>query len=271
MVRKRLPSFSTSLFFIGSIALLIIILQLLHLTDAVTGVVSNVLSPVQSRLYRLTHRSSTTDAAVENLSKEDLLAKYRTLSDQYNTTTVALAESRALLQETQQASAQLSFLTERNMQGIPAQVTGRSLSDGLSTITVNRGAKHGVTVGEPVIADNGALLGVISQVDGDSSFIRLITGPESKVSAVIQNEKRSPGIVSGDFNVALFLDYIPQFDVVQVGEIVATSGQDALIPAGLPIGTIEAVEGAKTALFQRAAVRPLADGEKASLVTIVLQ
>ena len=164
MVRKRLPSFSGSLFFIGSIALLIVMLQLLHLTDSITGVVSNVLSPIQSRLYRATHKSSTTDAAIESLSKEDLLIKYKTLSDQYNTTTVALAESRALLQETQEASAQLAFLTERNMQGIPAQVTGRSLSDGVSMITINKGEKHGVKVGEPVIADNGALLGIVSLV-----------------------------------------------------------------------------------------------------------
>lgn len=271
MIKRRVPSFATAAAVIGIVACGVILVRLLHISDPVVSMFSTVLSPVQSRLYRFTHHTSTADRALQDLSKDELIARYDELNAQYRDLNATVAELRVSLEEQKLSENQLSYLESRSFQGISAQVTGRSVSDAVSTLTINRGSQHGVTLGQPVIVENGSLIGTVRNVQDRSSLVQLITSPESKISATIQNEKKSPGILSGDFNLALYVDYIPQFDSVSAGQIVATSGQDAQIPSGLPIGTVKEVSGAGTSLFQRAVITPLVDGEKVTVVTVITQ
>jgi rod shape-determining protein MreC len=271
MIQRRVPSFATAVTIIGIVACTAVLVRFFHLSDPVVSRISTVLSPIQSRLYRITHKTSSTDRAVSDLSKAELITRYDELNAQYRDLNATVAQLRVSIEEQKLSGDQFSYLESRSFQGISAQVTGRSISDAISTITLNRGSQHGVKSGQPVIVENGSLVGTIRSVQDRSSLVQLITSPESKISATVQNEKKSPGILSGDFNLALYVDYIPQFDPVTIGQIVATSGQDANIPSGLPIGTVKEVTGAGTSLFQRAVITPLADGEKVSVVTIITQ
>ncbi len=271
MIKRRVPAFSTAIATIGIVVCVAILARALHFTDPFTAMVGTIFSPIQSSIYRLTHNSSSTNRALQDLSKDELIIRYNDLNDQYNELNATVAELRAQVEEQKLSSAQVSYLESRSFQGISAQITGRSVSDAISTMTMNRGSQHGVAVGQPVIVENGSLIGTVRSVQDRSSLVQLITSPESKISATVQNEKKSPGILSGDFNLALYVDYIPQFDVVETGQIIVTSGQDKQIPSDLPIGTVKEVVGAGTSLFQRAVISPLVDAEKVSVVTIITQ
>ncbi len=271
MVKRRIPSFSTAVVTIGIVVCVSILARVLHISDPVVGIASSFLSPIQTRIYAMTHNTSSADKAIEDLSKEELISRYNEIYTQYTDLNATVVSLRSQIEEQKMSSAQLSYLETRSFQGISAQVTGRSSSDAVSTLTINRGMQHGVMVGQPVIVDNGVLVGTVRAAEDRSSIIQLITSPESKIRTTIQNEKKSPGILSGDFNLALYVDYIPQFDSVQSGDIVVTSGQDAQIPSDLPIGIVKEITGAGTSLFQRAVIVPLVDSEKVSVVTIITQ
>jgi len=51
-------------------------------------------------------------------------------------------------------------------------------------------------------------------------------------------DSRLQGVVQGDGSVTLKWNFIPNYESVEVGDIVYTSGTDRLYPKGFPIGTV---------------------------------
>jgi rod shape-determining protein MreC len=65
------------------------------------------------------------------------------------------------------------------------------------------------------------------------------------------------------------LKYIPYDEEVTVGDIVITSGLDALFPKGIPVGYVSRVDKKSTGLFQYIEVLPFVDTTKIEEIAII--
>ena len=136
-----------------------------------------------------------------------------------------------------------------------AHVIARDPSPVRNVLAINRGSGDGIREGMPVLGRGGALVGTVERVQEGTSWVRLITDPESDVNAVIQ-ESRAPALASGQPGGTITMQFLAQGIEVKPGDTVLTSGLGGLYPAGLLIGRVAKVEGGPLDVFKRVQVEP---------------
>jgi len=124
---------------------------------------------------------------------------------------------------------------------IGARVAGRDFTQRYATVIINRGSRDGIERDAAVIGAGGALVGRIIQVSLWTSTVQLITDPLSGVGARL-SDSRATGLVSGNSDSALRLDYISTRADVAVGEAIVTSGEDGVYPPDLMIGHVTSID-----------------------------
>jgi rod shape-determining protein MreC len=155
-----------------------------------------------------------------------------------------LERENSALQEAARENArlrQLLGLKERiESPSLAGEIIGREISHGYQGLTVNRGSWDGAEMDSPVVGPNGALVGRVVDVTGASSMVQALTDPESAVGAkVVRSDAR--GVVHGVGGPTLELAYVNSLEDVKNGDLVVTSGDDGLYPAGIPIGRVSRV------------------------------
>lgn len=126
---------------------------------------------------------------------------------------------------------------------LPARIIGRDPSAWFDTSIINRGSLDGVKLDMPVVTDGG-VVGRITAVSPLTAQVDLITRDKSGLGGVIGEIGSSTalGVVSGTSKKDLLeMRYVPGTIDVQVGQIVFTTGQDGIYPAGLKIGEVISV------------------------------
>ena len=135
-------------------------------------------------------------------------------------------------------------------------------------IGIDRGSNDGIRVGLPVLAAGGTLIGQIYDVRPNTSFIRLITDPDSAVR-VLHQQSRSEVVATGDTLGHLEIR-IPWESEVELGHIFVTSGLDGQLPQGLPVGRVSAAEGTVQDAFRYVVLDPIAPLEQLEQVLVQL-
>jgi rod shape-determining protein MreC len=149
-----------------------------------------------------------------------------------------------------------------------AAVIGRDPSPFLHYVIINRGSNDGILRGMPVVTNQG-LVGRVDAVIADAARVQLITDPGSSVNVYLQNadvEATLVGSVTGD----LILKLIPQDAVVEVGDLVLTSGLGGGYPPDLIVGQVLNVRSRDYDLFQQAAVQPVVDFDRLQIVLVIV-
>jgi rod shape-determining protein MreC len=136
-----------------------------------------------------------------------------------------------------------------------AAVIGRDPSPTRRVIEISRGAGDGVRAGMPVLGRGGALIGTVERVQEGTSWVRLITDPQSDVNALIQ-ESRAQALASGGADGRITMQFLAQGIEVKPGDTVLTSGLGGTYPGGLLIGRIASVDGGALDVFKDAQVEP---------------
>lgn len=150
-----------------------------------------------------------------------------------------------------------------------AKVLSREQTIAGQAILLNRGLTDGVAVGDPLIADDGVYVGSIIDARPYTSVARLVSDGESKIAVRLLNEERMIGIAEGQDGVLLKIDFIPQSVVVEIGDVVMTSGLDPGTPSGLLIGVVKSVVSDEHNPFQQAFVEPQIDLRQLTVVEII--
>ncbi len=144
----------------------------------------------------------------------------------------------------------------------PATVISWTASNFSSSFTISKGSANGVELYDPVVNENGYLVGQVTEVTGTSSVVTTIADTTMSVGAVIY-ETDETGVASGDFELFrdrnLKLSYISGDSNVIIGNTVVTSGSGGVYPAGLVIGTISGIGVSSSGLDPYAVVEPSAD------------
>jgi rod shape-determining protein MreC len=145
---------------------------------------------------------------------------------------------------------------------------GEDSSNLLFSIFIDVGARDGVAVDMPVIADRG-LVGRVTAVGPNVAEVLLLIDPSSAVNARVQNS-RVTGMVRGNIDGGLVMERIPQGETVSPGDIVLTSGLGGNFPDKLVIGQITEVSRRDSDMFQSARVRPTVDFGKLEEVLVIV-
>lgn len=163
----------------------------------------------------------------------------------------------------------LDFTEEIRHPMISAQVVGRDPSPWSKTIIVDKGMRHGVRQGLPVVVPEG-IVGVVTDASGRFSKILLLIDPNSAVDGLVQTT-RSRGIVKGTGENHCEFDYVLRKDTVDIGDVVVSSGLDGVFPKGLRVGRISEVMRMDAGIFQKVTLTPDVDFDVIEEVFIISQ
>ena len=118
--------------------------------------------------------------------------------------------------------------------------TGRVIADGRSPFVrsalVNIGRAQGVTNGYAVVNSDG-FVGRIVETGEHSARVLVFTDINSRIPVEIGAD-RVRAIMRGDGDSRPVIEFVPAEKTIAAGDEVLTSGQDGLLPRGLPIGKV---------------------------------
>jgi rod shape-determining protein MreC len=123
-------------------------------------------------------------------------------------------------------------------------------------IILDRGTQQGVSLGLPVI-DNQGVVGQVTRVFPFTSEVTLLTDKEQAVPVqLLRNGLRSVAFGRGKSGALELRFTAPNADI-QVGDIVVTSGLDGVYPAGLAVARVTQVENSAAGSFGGVVCQPL--------------
>jgi rod shape-determining protein MreC len=173
---------------------------------------------------------------------------------------VEVQKSEDLVKENERLKGLLELKTEAKYKILPAQIIGRDPSLWFDSAIINRGSLAGVKLNMPIV-NNGGLIGRVIAVSPITAQINLVTKEKSGLGGVIGElgTSNALGVVSGNgARELLEMGYIPGTIEVQVGEMVYTTGQDGIYPAGLKIGEVAEVRPGSATVPQQIFIKPSA-------------
>ncbi len=185
---------------------------------------------------------------------------------------VEIKAKEDLAAENERLNRLLNLKEKNQYKVLTARIIGRDPSIWFDSSIVDRGSLDGVKLNMPVVTDGG-LLGRVTAVGPLTSQIDLITRDKSGVGAVVGEIAGSNalGVVVGSSKRDLVeMRYVPGSVEVQPGQIVYTTGQDGIYPAGLKVGEIVQIESGSATTPHRILIRPSAGIDSMQEVGILL-
>ena len=126
----------------------------------------------------------------------------------------------------------------------PALVVSYEPNNWYDTIVVNKGSYSGISVGDAVISDDG-IVGKVSEVGIGYSVISTILNTENAIGVrIIRNDELA--IVEGDTELSrnkfCKMSYMDKSGVVNLGDLIETTGAGGVYPEGIIVGTVKEVK-----------------------------
>ncbi|MBP6787515.1 MAG: rod shape-determining protein MreC [Candidatus Promineofilum sp.] len=247
-----------------------LLLTILDSTGALVGVLGFVRDPLSAITAWTADRADTAGdiiAGPRNLAaaREEIAALQATVDEQARTIE-ELSEAQGEAQVLRELFGQAADTPEYRR--IIADVIGQDTNPALQSILIDKGIEDGVRAGMPVEAARG-LIGQVYRATNNAAQVALLTETASAIPVRL-GTTRATGMLRGAGRGALpTLDWIDLQYVVEVGELVMTSGLGGKFPADLVIGRVVEVERNEAELFQRAIVQPAVDFRTLETVFVV--
>jgi rod shape-determining protein MreC len=147
----------------------------------------------------------------------------------------------------------------------PTAVAARVVADAsgpfVHTVLVDAGSRHGVVKGMAAVNERG-LVGRVIEVGKHSARVLLLTDFNSRIPVMVE-PARDQAILAGDNSAEPGLIFLPLHPRMAVGQRVVTSGRGGLLPPGLAVGRISAIDDHKVA------VAPAVDGQRLEYVRLL--
>jgi rod shape-determining protein MreC len=178
-----------------------------------------------------------------------------------------------LRRENQALRSQLGFAASLTYRYIPARLVAKDPGNLFSTMVLDRGSRHGVRQGMPVVAFQGGLQGLVGRVVTAglaTCAVQPITDPDSYEAARLANS-RFDGLISGGSAERLVMSYVKKLALleVQYGELVVTSGMGQAFPEGVHIGRVREMQAKGYEASLELQVEPIVDFGRLEYVFIL--
>jgi len=148
-----------------------------------------------------------------------------------------------------------------------AQIIGGASVPGFRTVTIDKGAHEGLKADLAVLAPAG-IVGRIVTASPRSAKVQLLVDRNAAAGALVERT-RVQGVVIGDGENRLQMEYVSEVADIVVGDTVVSAGIDGIYPKGFVIGRVESVEKTGTS-FRRIVVHPAVDFSALEDVLVVL-
>jgi rod shape-determining protein MreC len=199
-------------------------------------------------------RAALVDAVVPNFEWALLpVAKVMGMIDDFQSYTRIYEQNQELKRELQkmkswkeaaeqleQKNARLLDLNHVRLDPKLTHITGVVLADSGSpfrqSVLLNVGARDGIRDGWATM-DGIGFVGRISGVGDRTSRVILVTDSNSRIPVTVQPSGQK-ALLSGDNSQLPLLEFIDDADEVRPGDRVVTSGDGAVLPAGLLVGQV---------------------------------
>jgi rod shape-determining protein MreC len=182
--------------------------------------------------------------------------------------------AKALLQVEQLASENkrlrdLAGARERaTVKSVLAEVLYETRDPFTRKLVIDKGAKQQVLIGQPVIDAKG-LIGQITRVFQFSSEMTLVTDRNMTVPVVLQRTGMRSVAFGGAAPGRMELRYLASSADLKEGDLLTTSGLDALYPPGLPVGRVERIERGGDDDFVKVLILPSAEIQNNHLLVVL--
>lgn len=182
--------------------------------------------------------------------------------------------AKALLQIEQLANENkrlrdLSGARERaTVQSVLAEVLYETRDPFTRKLVLDKGAQQQVALGQPVIDAKG-LVGQVTRVFQFSSEMTLVTDRNMTVPVVLQRTGMRSVAFGGAAPGRMELRYLASSADVREGDLLTTSGLDALYPPGLPVGRVERIERGGDDDFVKVLIAPTAEIQNNHLLVVL--
>ena len=199
---------------------------------------------------------TTADAA---LPRRELLRQLEAFRRDNEQLRVQASQAAATARENDQLRALFGWQRQTSWKLKLANVVMRDPANWWHTVQIDLGSRDGVRENLPVLTTDG-LVGRVSSVSYTHAQVVLISDPNCKVSAIVQNPAHDMGIITpgGPLdNSFVELSYLSGNATLRAGQNVITSGLGGVFPKGIPIGQIVDARPVEFSLYTEARVKLL--------------
>jgi rod shape-determining protein MreC len=150
-----------------------------------------------------------------------------------------------------------------------ARVIGVRLAPaGLQLVTIDKGSDDGVSRGLPVVVADG-VVGRIHATASHTADVLLAIDRNSSIAVRVERTRARANVRGQGRTDQCRLDYALRSEDVIEGDLLVTSGTDAVFPPGLPVGRATRLQRAAHGLFQEGAVLPSVDPTRIEEVLVI--
>ncbi len=207
--------------------------------DRARGLIIDALSPVLDILSRPVDAVRTGADIVD--SHFNLQSENERLKQEVDRLKAWQAAARNLADENKGLRALMALPADPQTTYVTARVVADAGGPFVRTLLVTVGEKDGIQRGQAIATGDG-VVGRIVGIGARASRVLLLTDLNSRVPVMVQGTKLR-AILTGDNSPHPKLEFLPSAASVNPGDRIVTSGDGGMFPAGLPIGTVVALDG----------------------------
>lgn len=202
-------------------------------------------------------------------SRKELNRRLRELEQDYLRSEAQLLQLAELAADNAELRAIIDAGRRLEEEHLPAELLRVNLNPFSHRVVVDKGRRHGVKPGMPVI-DAGGVLGQVDQVYAATSTVVLISDPDHALPvSIFRTGQRTIAYGTGDPRLLTLPDMATNADL-EPGDMILTSGLDEHFPAGLPVAEIVSVRREPGNVFTSAGARPLGQLDRSRHVLLVV-
>jgi len=249
--------------FAAGFAVLLILLHLVGVLSWVSGMVATATYRLAAPLHRIGSGMASAGERDECACAADIKAQLEQLMIDNSKLRTLAAENAAL-------KTALDFQERDTDALVMARVVAESSDITNRGLVIDRGSGDGIEPGQPVVVDDGLLVGKIHTTGKKSSTVLMLTDSVSRLAVSLQGGSGTTGLLEGDRGLSMMMSLIPQNEIVNVGDVVVTSGLEPGVRRGLIVGVVETVHKDDQEPFQTATVAPFNRAEYPVFVQVLV-
>jgi len=196
-------------------------------------------------------------AADAVLPRRELLRQLEAFRRENGQLRAQASQAAATARENDQLRAMFGWQRQTPWKLKLANVIMRDPANWWHTVQIDLGSRDGIRENLPVLTTDG-LVGRVSSVSYTHAQVALLSDPNCKASAVVENPGRDTGIISpgGPLDSSFVeLGYLNGNANLQAGQNVLTSGLGGVFPKGIPIGQVVDARPVEFGLYTKAQVK----------------
>ncbi|OGC46365.1 hypothetical protein A2V49_02385 [candidate division WWE3 bacterium RBG_19FT_COMBO_34_6] len=219
------------------ITICILILGLLDLLNPIRSVFQKFSSPIQFGLRKSAIETKDTFKLFYNINKirKDNLE----LLDKNNELMSIIIDLKHADEENELLKNQLQLKGDKEYDKklLIASVMGNPMDLSGTSIMIDKGERHGITLGSNVIL-GGNIVGIVREVTSERSKVELITSPNLSIT-VRKLGSSTEGLAVGDLGTSVKVTRLLPGEAVSKDDVFITSGKDGIFLPDLTVGVVE--------------------------------